>query len=164
MELGHKMGNQMLVQVASRARQDYFAAEQQQHFDQSKFGPVLKLLNDLITRLEEEHAAETSQHEWCNQEKEISEATKQDREKVVHQLMGTIESLTTQVQNLKTEVEFLESEIARVKEETRIAKEIRAKEHEVYVAAKADHEEVIHAINAALEALGGQYGLLQFGQ
>jgi len=78
--------------------------------------------------------------------------------------MATIESLTTNVAALKSEVEFLESEITRVQEETRIAKEIRAKEHEIYAQSRADHEEVIKAIQLALQALGGQYGLLQFGQ
>jgi len=52
-------------------------------------------------------------------------------------------------------------EIERVKEETRIAKEIREAEHKVYVQAKADHEEVIKAIQTALEALSGQYAFIQ---
>lgn len=162
-DLAHDMREPILVQVATFVRQDYMGTEQQQHFDEGKFGPVLKLLNDLITRLEEEAAAETSQHEWCEGEKETSVANKGTREVSVHQLMQTIESLTTQIATLKTEVEFLVSEIARVTEETRVAKEIRAQEHELYVTGKADHEEVIKAIQLALQALGGQYGLLQFG-
>merc|ERR1719487_2195663 len=67
------------------------------------------------------------------------------------------------LKTLKTEILFLESEIARVEEETRIAKQIREQEHEVYVQAKADHEEVIKAIQTALEALSGQYALIQTG-
>merc|ERR1719310_2357612 len=69
--------------------------------------------------------------------------------------------MTTQIAQLKTEILFLESEIARVEEETRIAKQIRKEEHEVFVQSKKDHEEVIGAINTALEALSGQYGFLQ---
>jgi len=162
-DLGRDMNNPVLTQLATHLKQDYFATQQQSFFDNNKFGPVLKLLNDLITRLESEAAAETSQHEWCETEKETSTAAKEAREKSVHQLMSTIESLTTQVAGLKSEVEFLTSEIARVKEETRIAKEIRASEHAVYVQSKADHEEVIAAIQQAQAALSGQYGLLQEG-
>merc|ERR1719161_2628340 len=92
---------------------------------------------------------------------ESSVAAKEDREKTIHNLMLSIESLTTDIATLKTEILFLESEIARVKEETRIAKEIRKQEHEVFVQAKKDHEEVIAAINTALGALSGQYGLIQ---
>jgi len=163
-DVSQEVPNYLLAQTAAHLQQDYYGTQQQSFFDNSKFGPVLKLLSDLITRLEEEAASEKSQHEWCETEKEISIATKDDREKIVHQLMATIESLTTNVAALKSEVEFLESEITRVQEETRIAKEIRAKEHEIYAQSRADHEEVIKAIQLALQALGGQYGLLQFGQ
>jgi hypothetical protein len=118
-------------------------------------------LNDLIVRLEQEAAAETSQHEWCETEKETSVASQKEREKITGDLQGEIESLTTSIAQLKTEILFLESEIARVEEETRIAKEIRAQEKKVFEKAKADHEEVIHAIEVALEALTGQYGFIQ---
>merc|ERR1719409_436729 len=132
--------------MATKLKGDYMGTEQQSFFDAGAFGPVLKLLSDLIARLEEEQAAETSQHEWCETEKSTSVASKEEREKNIHGLKETIESLTTNIAQLKTEVLFLESEIARVQEETRIAKEIRAQEHEVYVQAKKDHEEVIRAI------------------
>eukprot|EP00746_Dinoflagellata_sp_MGD_P074930 gnl/MRDRNA2_/MRDRNA2_30201_c0_seq1.p1 gnl/MRDRNA2_/MRDRNA2_30201_c0~~gnl/MRDRNA2_/MRDRNA2_30201_c0_seq1.p1 ORF type:complete len:734 (+),score=225.85 gnl/MRDRNA2_/MRDRNA2_30201_c0_seq1:133-2334(+) len=139
----------------------FMAAEQASFYDASGFGPVLKLLNDLIVRLEQEAAAETSQHEWCETEKENGVLSQKEREKITGDLQGTIESLTTSIAQLKTEILFLESEIARVEEETRIAKEIRAQEKKVYEKAKADHEEVIKAIEFALEALSGQYGFIQ---
>jgi septal ring factor EnvC (AmiA/AmiB activator) len=149
------------VQVVTKLKDDYFATEQKSFFDKGAFGPVLKLLNDLITRLEEEAAAETSQHEWCETEKSTSAAAKKEREKILENLKASITSLTTEVAQLKTEVLFLESEIERVKEETRIAKQIRADEKAVYEQAKKDHEEVISAIGEALKALGGQYGFIQ---
>merc|ERR1719335_1810367 len=154
----------MLVQLVSKITQKfdpYMQDEQKSFYDAGAFGPVLKLLNDLITRLEEEQAAETSQHEWCETEKETSVAAKTEREKNIHALKATIESLTTEIAQLKTEIVFLESEIARVNEETRIAKQIRADEHAVYVQAKKDHEEVISAISQALKALSGQYSFIQ---
>ena len=43
--------------------------DQQSFFKNEKFDPVLNLLKDLITRLEEEQNSETSQHEWCETEK-----------------------------------------------------------------------------------------------
>merc|ERR1719355_355935 len=105
--------------------------------------------------------AETSQHEWCENEKNMGVAQQQEREKNIHALKGTIESMTTEIAQLKTEILFLESEIARVQEETRIAKQIRADENEVFVQAKKDHEEVITAIQLAIKALTGQYALVQ---
>merc|ERR1719428_667169 len=168
--LGEQLHSASLIQMAVVLKQlptteadAYYDREQQSFFDQGKFGPVLKLLNDLITQLEEEQAAETSQHEWCEGEKEQGVNTKTERETKLHELKASIDATTTQIKELKTEILFLESEIARVEEETRIAKQIREEEHKVYVQAKADHEEVIKAIQTALEALSGQYALIQTG-
>jgi len=150
-----------LVEVATKLKDVYFDTQQQSFFDAGAFGPVLKMLSDLITKLEEEAAAETSHNEWCNTEKESSVATKEEREKNIHNLKQGIVGLTTSIAQLKTEILFLESEIARVKEETRIAIEIRKQEKATFEQAKKDHEEVIAAINTALAALSGQYGFIQ---
>merc|ERR1719335_2174706 len=114
----------------------YMSTQQQDHYDEGSFGPVIKLLSDLIGRLEEEANAETSQHEWCETEKAQGVASQQERERNIHALKGTIESLTTLIAQLKTEVGFLESEIVRVKDETQVAKSIRSQEHTVFVQAK----------------------------
>merc|ERR1719316_1918165 len=171
-ELGTDLNSPSLIQMSTVLRSmshamqkfdPYMEDQQKTFFDQGKFGPVLKLLNDLILRLEEEQAAESSQHEWCETEKESSVAAKEEREKTIQDLMMSIDSTSTTIKKLKEEIIFLESEIARVKEETRIAKEIRKEEHAVFVQAKADHEEVIKAIGIALEALSGQYAFIQLG-
>merc|ERR1719161_539442 len=163
-QVGHEMHSMALVRMASKlkARFDpYMETQQQDHYDEGSFGPVIKLLSDLIARLEEEQNAETSQHEWCETEKASGVANQQEREKNIHALKSTIESLTTEIAQLKTEILFLESEIARVNEETRIAKQIRAEENAVFVQSKKDHEEVIGAIQQAIKALTGQYSLVQ---
>lgn len=160
---GHKHKHGHRHAQAQPSMDAYMGADQASFYDASGFGPVIKLLNDLIVRLEQEAAAETSQHEWCETEKETGVASQKEREKITGDLQGTIESLTTSIAQLKTEILFLESEIARVEEETRIANEIRAEEKKVFDKAKGDHEEVIHAIEVALEALTGQYGFIQLG-
>jgi hypothetical protein len=159
--LGKQLKSQALVQMATKLKGDYFSTQQQSHYDAGAFGPVLKLLGDLITRLETEAASETSHHEWCETEKSQSETSKTERERILHTLKASIDSLTTEIAQLKTEILTLESEIARVKEETRIAKQIRAAEKAAYEQAKKDHEEVLAAIAEALRVLGGQYGFLQ---
>merc|ERR1719387_24137 len=136
-------------------------SDQASFYDAGAFGPVMKLQSDLIARLEEEAAAETSQHDWCEAEKTSGQEGQKAREKSLRELQASVESYTTDIAQLKTEVLALEAEIARVQEETRIAKEIRAQEHAVFVQAKKDHEEVIGAIKIALQALGGQYSLIE---
>lgn len=163
MTLGKEVQSPVLIQTISRLRQDYMSEDQASFYDNSKFGPVLKLLNDLIAKLEEEQNAETSQHEWCETEKDNSVASKTEREKNIQNLKQSIESLTVAIDQLKSEILFLQSEIERVEKETKEAIAIRKHEHELFLTSKTDHEEVIQAIKAALEALTGQFSFLQVG-
>merc|ERR1719265_1630927 len=70
-ELGKELHSTALVRVAGQLKQkvNTKSTHQQKGYDQGDFGPVMKLLSDLIARLEEEANAETSQHEWCETEK-----------------------------------------------------------------------------------------------
>merc|ERR550514_367015 len=167
LKLGQSMHSDSLIQAATALKvptenfDNFMGDTQQSFYDASGFGPVIKLLRDLITRLEEEAAAETSQHEWCENEKTSGVETQQAREKSIKMLTAEVDTLTTDCATLKSEVEFLESELVRIARETQEAKELRAEQQKAYEIAKADHEEVIKAINAALEALSGQYGFIQ---
>merc|ERR1719389_919504 len=110
-QLGEQIKNTELVDLAVKIKQDYMGTEQKQFFDNSGFGPIMELINNLITQLEEEQAAETSQHEWCNTEKETGVAAQQEREGNLEGLKATIEAFTTTIAQLKTEILFLQSEI-----------------------------------------------------
>merc|ERR1719389_1143753 len=110
-ELGQQIKNTELVDLAVKIKQDYMGTEQKQFFDNSGFGPIMELINNLITQLEEEQAAETSQHEWCNTEKETGTTAQGEREENLKGLKATIEAFTTTIAQLKTEILFLQSEI-----------------------------------------------------
>lgn len=148
----------VLLQVAAELLQRTKAG-----YSPEGFEPVKQLLENLIARLEAEATAETSHHDWCESEKTSSADAQAEREAGMKELEGAIERLTTETSTLKTEVEFLMSEISRVEEENRAATENRNTAHEIFVAAKRDHDEVITAIETASAALGGQYGLVQVG-
>merc|ERR1719388_709057 len=90
-----------------------------------------------------------------------SEQYQRDREKTIKDLQTEVEFLTTNTAQLKTELTFLADEFDRVKGETEEATRIRGEAHEVFAKAKADHDEVIGAIEKAMEALGDKYSLLQ---
>merc|ERR1719359_1803726 len=84
-----------------------------------------------------------------------------DREATIKDLQTEVEFLTTSTAQLKTELTFLADEFDRVKSETEEATRIRSEAHEVYAKAKADHDEVIGAVEKAMEALGDKYSLVQ---
>ena len=88
------------VKVPTHNFDNFMDDKQQSFYDASGFGPVIKLLRDLITRLEEEAAAETSQHERCENEKASGVATQQDREKNIHALTAEVDSVTTDTNTL----------------------------------------------------------------
>jgi len=156
--LSKALQSSSLTQVAGELAQ---RAHSSQGLDPNSMDPVKDLLSKLITRLETEASAETSHHDWCETEKSQSVSAQTQREDTVKSLQGEIERFTLSVQQLKGEVEFLVSEIERVHRENDEATSNRNAAHEGFVKAEADHTEVIGAVNQALQALGGQYGLLQ---
>jgi len=155
--LSTKLHSSALMEVASQLTQ----RSKKGFYEPAGFEPVKDLLRQLITRLEEEQSAETSHHDWCETEKATSVEAQGDREKRTQELQTEIEFLTTNTAQLKTELEFLAGELARVKAETEEATRQRNEAHEVFVKAKKDHDEVIGAVEKAMQALGGQYALLQ---
>jgi len=161
--LGKTLKATALVQAASKILSANKQSGKAIGFNAGSMDPVKGLLSDLIARLEAEASEESSQHEWCETEKTQGAATQADREKNIHGLKTSIEQLTTEISTLKSEIEFMQSEIKRVEKETQDGIQLRAEQKELFLQAKKDHEEVISAIQQALGALVGQYGLIQVG-
>merc|ERR1719421_2801113 len=99
--------------------------------------PIKNLLHEMIVKLEDELAAETSHHEWCQNEKATSAAAKAEREQNIASLEAEIEALTTAIAQLTQEIAFLHSELIRIQQETDAAIQLRKEEHETFVKAKA---------------------------
>jgi len=156
--IGAEMHSQALVQVGTALEAQLRG---QQRYDPAAMDPVKNLLHELIRRLEDELAAETSHHEWCETEKATSAAAKAERESNIESLTAEIESLNTAIAQLGSEIAFLGSELIRIARETDTATRLRKEEHEAFVKAKADHDEVIAALDKAMTALGGQYSFAQ---
>merc|ERR1719194_195331 len=152
-----------LVQLAASLenRLHSTARDPAAYFDPAAMDPVKNLLHQLISRLEDELAAETSQHDWCQTEKATSAAAKAERETNIDSLTAEIESLTTAIQQLTSDIMFLNSELIRIQAETNTAIRLRKDEKETFQKAKTDHEEVIAALDKAMSALSAQYGFLQ---
>merc|ERR1719231_1332109 len=162
-EVGGQTHNAALVQLgtAIRSQLTVHARQPAAYFDAKAMDPVKNLLHEMIVKLEDELAAETSHHEWCETEKATSAAAKLERETNIESLTAEIEALTTSIAQLTQEIAFLHSELIRIQQETDAAIQLRKEEHETFVKAKADHDQVIEALNKAMSALSGQYGFIQ---
>jgi hypothetical protein len=162
-KLGSLYHDETLMQVGRSLawRLQGSASGPQGYFDPDAMSPVKDLLHQLITKLEDELAAETTHHEWCETEKESAKAAKEEREKNIDDLNAEISSLTTTMASLGSEITFLGSELVRIAQETDTAVRIRKSENEAFIQAKADHDEVIAALDKAISALSQQYGFIQ---
>jgi chromosome segregation ATPase len=163
LQVGSQSHSAALVQVgtAMEAQLKNRAGQPQAFFDPEAMAPVTNLLKQLIGRLEDELAAETSHHEWCETEKASSAAAKAEREKNIEELTAEIDQLTTKIQQLTSEITFLHSELVRVQQETDAAIRLRKDEKATYEDAKKEHDTVISALEKAMQALSSQYALLQ---
>jgi hypothetical protein len=122
-------------------------------FDPNSMNPVKDLLRQLITRLEEELSAETSHKEWCDNEKQQSADAKAARETMITNLQAEIPQLNTQIATLGSEIEFATQQLASTHEEETEGKKVRDESKAAFEKAKADHDEVISALQSAVEAL-----------
>jgi len=155
--------NAALVQIGSAIESNLkgTSKQPQAYFDKNAMDPIKNLLHEMIVKLEDELAAETSHHEWCQNEKATSAAAKAEREQNIESLEAEIEALNTAIAQLTQEIAFLHSELIRIQQETDAAIQLRKEEHETFQKAKADHDQVIEALNKAMSALSGQYGFIQ---
>merc|ERR1719460_3598912 len=137
--VGARYHDASLVQVtiALESRLRGTEKDPQAYFDPEAMAPVKGLLKQLISKLEDELAAEKTHHEWCETEKTSAKEAKDEREKNIADLNQEIASLTTTITQLRKE------------------------EAAAYVKAKGDHDEVIAALDKAITALSRQYGLVQ---
>jgi len=161
--VGAQTHNAALVQLgtAIQSQLQVSAGQPTAYFDGKAMDPVKNLLHEMIVKLEDELAAEVSQKEWCDNEKATSAAAKTERETNIADLEAEIEALTTAIQQLTSEIQFLQSELVRIQQETDAAIRLREEEHNTFVKAKEDHDNVISALEKAMSALGGQYGFIQ---
>merc|ERR1719313_1570389 len=162
-KVGARFQDASLVQVTAALESHLSGTEKdpQAYFDPEAMAPVKGLLKKLISKLEDELAAEKTHHEWCETEKQSAKDAKEEREKNIADLNQEIASLTTTIAQLGTEVDYCIAELARVHQETETAARLRKEEAAAYVKAKADHDEVIAALDKAITALSRQYGLVQ---
>jgi chromosome segregation ATPase len=162
-KVGARYQDASLVQVTTALESHLRGTEKdpQAYFDPEAMAPVKGLLKQLISKLEDELAAEKTHHEWCETEKTSAKEAKEEREKNIADLNQEIASLTTTIAQLGTEVDYCIAELTRVHQETETAARLRKEEAAAYVKAKSDHDEVIAALDKAITALSRQYGLVQ---
>jgi len=127
---------------------------------------VKGLIEDMITQLEEEAAAEAQEKAYCDEQLAKTKAKKEELDDDIEKLTVKIDQATSKSAKLKEEVQDLESELAALTKLQAEMDKIRQETHAEYVTAKDDLELALKGVRKALGVLREYYGgaaLLQDG-
>lgn len=121
------------------------------------FVKVRGLIQDMITRLEKEGAEEADHKAYCDAEMAKTKKHREELEYDVETIGAKIDKAKTKSVKLKEEVTELSREIAEITKIQGEADQIRVDEHKAFVQTKADLEEGLNGIRAALKILKEYY-------
>merc|ERR1712156_486607 len=150
-----------LAQLASRvaAVLQYGASN-----GEDPFAKVKGLIEDMITQLEEEAAAEAQEKAYCDEQLAKTKAKKEELDDDLSKLTVKIDQATSKSAKLKEEVQELESELAALTKLQAEMDKIRQDTHAEYMKAKEELELGLKGVRMALGKLREYYGGAAFLQ
>merc|ERR1719393_1076601 len=92
------------------------------------FKKVRKMIRDLITKLEEEAAAEADHKGWCDTELSTNEQTRKEKTEQVEMLYAEIDDLQATIAKITIEITDLTHAIQDLDKAVKEATELRASE------------------------------------
>jgi len=144
-----------LAQLASRvaAVLQYGAAS-----GEDPFKKVKGLIQDMITQLEAEAAAEAQEKAYCDEQLSKTKAKKEELDDDLAKLTVKIDQATSKSAKLKEEVQELESELAALTKLQAEMDKIRQETHADFVKARDELELGLKGVRMALGKLREYYG------
>merc|ERR1719428_305343 len=134
------IGSELLAQAASRVGFDPFAK-------------VIDMIKQLITKLEEEAAAEAGHKAWCDEQLKDNKLSRDKKTAEVATLTAEVDKLTGEIASLAKELEELAAAQAALAKAMKEATEFRGKEKEENMSTIKDAKEAQEAVNQALVVL-----------
>jgi len=138
--------SQVLEQLADRAESGA-----------DPFAKVKGMVQDLIAKLLNEAAEESSHKSWCDEEQGKSEKSKTEKGEKVEILQGRLDQATAGAEKLSEDVTSLQQEVAKMDDSTGKATAMRNEEKAEFEAAAADFEKAIAALSQAMAVLDAYY-------
>mmetsp|Transcript_4743 Transcript_4743/g.11475 ORF Transcript_4743/g.11475 Transcript_4743/m.11475 type:complete len:683 (+) Transcript_4743:71-2119(+) len=124
---------------------------------QDPFAKVKTLISDMIGRLEKDQEAEATHKAYCDKELADTLANRMAMENEVDALTAAIDSKKAESIQLKQEVAELQKSLADLAASQTKMDAMRAEEHEVFVADKADLDTGLEGVREALKVLRDYY-------
>merc|ERR1719463_981665 len=117
------------------------------------FAKVIKMIKELIARLEEEAAAEAAHKGWCDKELHDNKVKRDTKTAEVAQLTAEKEALEADIATLTKQLEELAAAQAALAKAMKEATEVREKEKAENLATIKDAKEAQAAVDQALTIL-----------
>merc|ERR1719261_1753794 len=121
------------------------------------FKKIVKMIQDMITKLEEEANEEAEQKGFCDTEMSTNKQTRDTKSEESGMLKAQSEELTAAIQKLGTDIALLEQEIADLDAAMTTATEERFEEKEKNTATIADAKAGALAVGTAMKVLQDFY-------
>jgi len=122
------------------------------------FVKIRGMIEEMITKLEDQMGAEAQEKAYCDEEMSKTEAKKADLEGVVAKLTNKIDTSSAKSAQLKEEVATLQEELAALARETETMDKVRAEAHAVFVEEKATLDKGLAGLRKALQILKDHFG------
>jgi hypothetical protein len=151
-DLARKENTPMLAQLALR-----MGAELRSGASDDVFAKVKSLINDMISKLEDESAADATEKAYCDKELAESAAKKADKQAEIDKLTTSIDQMAAKSAELKEQVAALQKSLAELASSQAEMNKMRQDEHTVFVSDKADLEQGIEGVQTALKVLRDYY-------
>jgi len=143
-QAGERLNSRVLTSLSERAAAD-------------PMGKVRQMIEQLITRLQEQANAETTKKGWCDSELATNKATREEKTDAVDTITAEMDELKASIAKLGEDVKTLSSELSKLNEDMTKATELRQKEkHENEVTVK-DAKEAQTAVARAMVVLKDFY-------
>merc|ERR1712232_165318 len=121
------------------------------------FAKVTGLIRDMIEKLEKEAHEDATHKAWCDKELAENNAKKDDKMAEIKKLSTAIDQMNARIAKLKEEVATLQKELAELAKRQAEMDALRAKENEAYKTNRADLEQRVEGVKAALKVLREYY-------
>lgn len=143
--LGMKLNQYGLMQMAEAARDDPFVK-------------VRGMINDMITKLEDEARKEASKEAKCKKDKEEGTKNLKIKKADFNKLLARGDAAEAKIVKLSNEISDLQSQLKSLAASVKEATSMRAEEEKANTAVIKDAAESIEALNGAITTLTEFYG------
>jgi chromosome segregation ATPase len=159
----HEMGSAKRDQVAAMLKKMYRNYHQYglmqiaNSATSDPFGKVRGLINDMLTKLEQESAADADQNAFCVKETKESEASRDKKNSDADKFRARIDKAKAAIANLGEEVSTLDSELAAIDKAVAEATKLRGEQRAEHDKVTTDYKESIDSLVAAIQTLKDYY-------